>query len=112
MRGVTVGRSGIRHNGVEYATEVRLGSRLGAGAHTDECKKRVAEKKARRNLRGIERANGSGINLVEELRKTQRGQRTKDVQLGIFRATLSYPTLLYPKLRANRRFEARNLLIQ
>ena len=64
-RGVTVGRSGIRHNGVEYATGVRLGSRFGVGAHTDECKKTGAEKNARRNLRGIERAN-SGSCVVED----------------------------------------------
>ena len=57
-----------------------------------------AEKKARRNLR-IERANsGRWINLVEDATKTQRGQRTKGVQLGIFRATQSYPIVSYRTL--------------
>jgi len=46
MRRVTVGRSGIRHNGVEYATEVREGAdSFGEGAHTEECKKRRQRRK-------------------------------------------------------------------
>jgi len=79
MRRVTVGRSGIRHNGVEYATEVRPGRRFWAGAHTEKCNERRQRNKREENLRGIERASsGRWINLVEDVRKTQRGQRTKD----------------------------------
>ena len=43
MRGVTVGRSGIRHDGVEYAEEVRLERKIGIIAHTDESKDGVRE---------------------------------------------------------------------
>jgi hypothetical protein len=79
MRRVASGRSGIRHNGVEYATEVRPGRRFWVGAHTEKCKKRRQRKKREENLRGIERGRSCGwINLVEGVRKTQHGQRTKD----------------------------------
>jgi hypothetical protein len=44
MRRVTVGRSGIRHNGVEYATEVRPGRIFWVRAHTEKCKKRRQRK--------------------------------------------------------------------
>jgi hypothetical protein len=94
MRRVTVGRSGIRHNGVEYATEVRPGRRFGAGGHTEKCKKRRQRKKREENLRGIERA-GRWINLVEDVRKTQRGQRTKG-EHSASSVSLYYRTLLYP----------------
>jgi hypothetical protein len=93
-RGVTVGRSGIRHNGVEYATGVRLENRFGAGAHTDECRKTRAEKNARRNLRGIERANsGSWINLVEDA--TQNSTQPAD-KTPATRHLPRHPTLHYP----------------
>jgi hypothetical protein len=48
MRRVTVGRSGIRHDGVEYATEVRPGRRFEAGTHTEKCKK-AEKRKSKRN---------------------------------------------------------------
>ena len=49
MRRVTVGRSGIRHNGVEYATEVRPGQGGDSRQeHIPKSAKTEAEKKARR----------------------------------------------------------------
>ena len=96
MRRVTVGRSGIRHNGVEYATEVRPRRRIWVGAHTEKCKKLRQRRKREENLRGIERASSCRwINLVEDVRKTQRGQRTK-VEHSASSVSLSYRTVLYP----------------
>ncbi len=54
-----------------------------------------SEKKIYEELRG---QTGRWINLVEDVRKTQRGQRTKSRALGIFRVSLSYPILLYSTL--------------
>jgi hypothetical protein len=49
MRRVTVGRSGIRHNGVEYATEVRPRRGFWARAHTETGAEKNARRKSKRN---------------------------------------------------------------
>jgi hypothetical protein len=102
MRRVTVGRSGIRHNGVEYATEVRPAREDIRGRNTYRKVQKLRQRKKREeNLRGIERgSSGRWINLVEDVRKPQRSQRTKRRALGIFRVSISYPIpiLLYSTL--------------
>jgi hypothetical protein len=50
IRGVTVGRSGIRHDGVEYAVGVRLENKIEVDGHTDECKKTVVERRMREEI--------------------------------------------------------------
>ena len=113
MRRVTVGRSGIRHNGVEYATEVRPGRRFGAGTHTEKCKKRRQRKKREGNLRGIERANGSGSTSSRAYAKLNAASGQKG---GHSASSVSlYPIVLYSILRAlhsNSRLKACDLLIQ
>jgi hypothetical protein len=49
MRRVIVGRSGIRHDGVKYAAEVRRESRVRVNGHTDTMD---AKKRRKRRMRG------------------------------------------------------------
>jgi len=52
-RRVTAGRSGIRHDGVEYILvgEVRVRGVLGSGGHTDECKNGGREESVQKSKR-------------------------------------------------------------
>ena len=92
-RGIVVGRSGIRHDGIEYW--LREGSEREEGIlwgkkHTERVQKGL-EKNAWRNLRVIERAiEGDGsMSSRTSPQNSQRGgpQKFSARALGIFRVT-------------------------